>query len=68
MGSGLEARRLRRGDGTVCLLGVGKLVSACARAADELAADGISATVWDVRVVSPPDPAMLADALAHRWW
>ena len=31
-------------------------------AADELAADGIEATVWDVRVVSPPDPAMLADA------
>ncbi len=65
VGSGLEARRLRRGDGTVCLLGVGKLTSACARAADLLAADGISATVWDVRVVSPPDPAMLADALTH---
>ncbi len=30
VGSGLEARRLRRGDGTVCLLGVGKLTSACA--------------------------------------
>jgi 1-deoxy-D-xylulose-5-phosphate synthase len=65
VGAGLEAHRLRRGDGTVCLLGVGKLTSACVRAADLLAADGISATVWDVRVVSPPDPAMLADALSH---
>ena len=64
-GSGLEARRLRHGDGSVCLLGVGKLAWACLTAADELAAEGISATVWDVRVVSPPDPAMLADALAH---
>jgi 1-deoxy-D-xylulose-5-phosphate synthase len=66
VGAGLEARRLRRGDGSVCLLGVGKLTSACVSAAEELAAEGISATVWDVRVVSPPDPAMLADALAHQ--
>ena len=29
------------------------------------AADGIDATVWDVRVVSPPDPDMLLDAAAH---
>jgi 1-deoxy-D-xylulose-5-phosphate synthase len=65
VGSGLEARRTRVGDGTVCLLGVGKLLAACEDAADLLAADGIMATVWDVRVVSPPDPAMLADAARH---
>jgi 1-deoxy-D-xylulose-5-phosphate synthase len=65
VGSGLEARQLRQGDGSVCLLGVGKLVEACLAAADELAADGIAATVWDVRVVSPPDAAMLADAARH---
>ena len=29
-------------------------------------AEGIDATVWDVRVVSDPDPAMLADAARHR--
>ena len=66
VGSGLEARRLRAGDGSVCLLGVGKMVGACLSAADELAAEGIDATVWDVRVVSPPDVAMLADAARHR--
>jgi 1-deoxy-D-xylulose-5-phosphate synthase len=44
---------------------VGKLLEACLHAADELAADGVSATVWDVRVVSPPDPDMLADAARH---
>ncbi len=65
VGSGLDARRLRQGDGSICLLGVGKLVAACSAAADELAGSGIDATVWDVRVVSPPDPAMLADAARH---
>jgi 1-deoxy-D-xylulose-5-phosphate synthase len=44
---------------------VGKLVEACLAAADELATQGIEATVWDVRVVSPPDPALLADAARH---
>jgi 1-deoxy-D-xylulose-5-phosphate synthase len=66
LGSGLSARRVRRGDGSVCLLGVGKMVEACEAAAEELAAEGLAATVFDVRVVSPPDPAMLADAAAHR--
>jgi len=65
-GSGLEARQLRRGNGSVCLLGVGKLVGACVEAAELLAAGGIEATVWDVRVVAPPDPALLDDALAHE--
>jgi 1-deoxy-D-xylulose-5-phosphate synthase len=65
VGSGLSARLLRRGDGSVCLLGVGKLVEACLEAADELATDGVAATVWDVRVVSPPDADMLADAACH---
>jgi 1-deoxy-D-xylulose-5-phosphate synthase len=66
VGSGLQARQLRMGDGSVCLLGVGKTVGACLTAADLLAADGIEATVWDVRVVSPPDTAMLDDAARHR--
>jgi 1-deoxy-D-xylulose-5-phosphate synthase len=66
VGEGLSARRVARGDGSVCLLGVGKLLTACRAAAAELAAEGVAATVWDVRVVSPPDPAMLADALDHQ--
>jgi 1-deoxy-D-xylulose-5-phosphate synthase len=65
VGEGLSARQLRSGDGSVCLLGVGKLVASCLLAADELATEGIAATVWDVRVVSPPDPDMLADASRH---
>ena len=65
VGSGLRARQVHRGDGTVCLLAVGKLVEAAEEAAAKLATDGVDATVWDVRVVSPPDPVMLADAAAH---
>ncbi|HLM95227.1 MAG TPA: 1-deoxy-D-xylulose-5-phosphate synthase [Acidimicrobiales bacterium] len=65
VGRGLSARQVRRGDGTVCVLAVGKMVEAAEEAAGKLAAEGVDATVWDVRVVSPPDPAMLADAAAH---
>jgi 1-deoxy-D-xylulose-5-phosphate synthase len=65
VGHGLSARLVHRGDGSVCLLAVGKMVEAAEEAAAKLAADGVQATVWDVRVVSPPDPAMLADAAAH---
>ena len=35
------------------------------QAADLLAADGISATVWDPRVAKPLDPEMLDDAAGH---
>jgi len=34
-------------------------------AADVLAGHGISATVWDPRIVQPPDPAMIEDASRH---
>ncbi|HTT86326.1 MAG TPA: transketolase C-terminal domain-containing protein, partial [Acidimicrobiales bacterium] len=65
VGSGLAARLVRRGDGTVCLLAVGKMVEVAEEAAGKLAADGVDATVWDVRVVSPPDADMLRDAAGH---
>ncbi len=66
-GRDLEARMVREGDGSVCLVGVGKLLAACEAAATELAErTGIEATVWDPRVVSPPDQAMLAHAARHR--
>ena len=63
VGSGLAARRVRRG-GDVCILAVGKMLGAAQAAAEALAAAGIDATVWDVRVV-PLDPEMLADAADH---
>jgi 1-deoxy-D-xylulose-5-phosphate synthase len=66
VGSGLAARQVRLGDGTVCILAVGKMVEAAEEAAGILAADGIDATVWDVRVVRPLDPEMIADAGRHQ--
>jgi 1-deoxy-D-xylulose-5-phosphate synthase len=66
VGSGLYARRVRDGDGSVCVLAVGKMLEAAESAAEILAADGVDATVWDVRVVRPLDPAMIADAGRHR--
>ncbi len=64
VGRGLQARRDRKGN-DVCLIGVGKLFAAAQEAADLLAADGISATVWDPRAAKPLDPAMLDDAAGH---
>jgi 1-deoxy-D-xylulose-5-phosphate synthase len=66
VGSGLQARRVREGDGSVCILAVGKMVGSAERAAVTLAHEGIDATVWDARVVQPLDPEMLADAARHR--
>ncbi|MGH9101553.1 MAG: 1-deoxy-D-xylulose-5-phosphate synthase [Acidimicrobiales bacterium] len=65
VGSGLCARLLRQGDGTACILAVGKMVEAAEGAAALLADSGVEATVWDVRVVRPADPEMLADAFRH---
>ncbi|MCB9372259.1 MAG: 1-deoxy-D-xylulose-5-phosphate synthase [Microthrixaceae bacterium] len=65
VGHGLHARKARQGEG-VCLVGVGKMLAACEAAAEELAADGVEATVWDPRVVAPLDPELVADAAAHR--
>ena len=66
VGSGLRARLVRRGAGDVCILAVGKLLAPAEEAAEELHALGIDATVWDVRSVRPPDPAMVDDAGIHR--
>ena len=64
-GSGLEARLVREGDGSVCILAVGKMLGAAEGAARRLADEGIDVTVWDPRVVSHPDHDMLADAGRH---
>jgi len=65
VGRGLDARRARAGDGSVCLLGAGKMLAAAQAAAEELAADGIEATVWDPRCIQPLDEVMLNDAARH---
>ena len=65
VGSGLSARRMREGDGTLCVLAIGKLVAAAEKAVEVLAADGIDATLWDVRCCAPLDPLMLEDAARH---
>jgi 1-deoxy-D-xylulose-5-phosphate synthase len=67
VGSGLCARRVRRGDGSVCILAVGKLLEASEEAAALLCAEGVEATLWDVRVVRPLDPEMVSDAGRHRF-
>ena len=64
-GSGLHARKVRQGQG-ICLIGVGKMLTAASEAAERLAADGHDVTVWDPRVVKPLDPDMLADAAGHQ--
>jgi 1-deoxy-D-xylulose-5-phosphate synthase len=64
VGHGLNARRTRLGR-DVCVLAVGRMVEHSLRAADDLAAHGIEATVWDVRSCTPLDPEMIADAATH---
>jgi 1-deoxy-D-xylulose-5-phosphate synthase len=64
VGAGLSARLVCRGD-QVCLLAVGKMVEAAEEAARLLHQQDVSATVWDVRVVKPLDPVMIADAASH---
>ena len=64
VGVGLHARKARDGK-DVCIIGVGKMFADALEAAELLEAKGISATVWDPRVVSPPDPAMITDAANH---
>ncbi len=65
VGTGLSARRVRGGDGSVCILAVGKLLEPAEEAAALLADEGVEATLWDVRVVRPLDPVMIADAGKH---
>jgi 1-deoxy-D-xylulose-5-phosphate synthase len=66
VGAGLSARKVRTGErGSVCILAIGKMLQAAEEAADILAAEGVDVTVWDARVVRPPDPQMLTDAGRH---
>lgn len=65
VGDGFSARKAVRGDGSLCMLSVGRMLEACEDAAKILGDHDISATVWDVRVAKPLDLSMIADALQH---
>ncbi|MCU1359863.1 MAG: dxs [Ilumatobacteraceae bacterium] len=65
VGSGLHARLLRQGDGSVCIMAIGKMVIAAEKAAAQLAESGIDVTLWDVRSCTPLDLDMIADAALH---
>ena len=41
------------------------MLEAAEQAAEQLEGHGVSTSVWDVRVVTPLDEAMLSDARAH---
>ena len=64
-GNGRLARRLRAGR-DVCLVAAGPLVEAADEAAGLLEDVGVSATVWDMRLVKPVDDQLVADAGRHR--
>jgi len=64
VGEGLSARRIRQGDGSLCVLAVGKM-AATAYAALAQIADADKVTLYDVRVL-PPDAAMIDDAARHQ--
>ena len=66
VGVGLLARRTREGDGSACILAVGRMLAIAEKAADALTETGIPTTVWDVRSCVPLDDAMIADAARHQ--
>jgi 1-deoxy-D-xylulose-5-phosphate synthase len=65
VGDGLEAREIVRGDGSLCVLAVGKMAPAAYAALALLGDQASRITLYDVRVL-PPDPAMIDDALTHE--
>jgi len=65
VGDGLEARRVLTGDGSICVLAVGKMAPSAYAAIRLLGADAPRVTLYDVRVL-PPDRDMIDDALAHE--
>jgi 1-deoxy-D-xylulose-5-phosphate synthase len=65
VGSGLSARKVRRGR-DVCILAVGKMLAPARAAAEALASSlGVEAAVWDVRLIKPLDQEMLAEAATY---
>ncbi len=64
VGEGLSARRVRSGDGSLCVLALGKMAPAAYAALERMGEDAERVTLYDVRVL-PPDPAMIDDAVSH---
>jgi 1-deoxy-D-xylulose-5-phosphate synthase len=65
VGEGLAAREVVRGDGSLCVLAVGKMAPSSYEAIKRLGDEGKHVTLYDVRVL-PPDPNMIDDALNHE--
>jgi 1-deoxy-D-xylulose-5-phosphate synthase len=65
IGEGLKAREVVHGDGSLCVLAVGKMAPNAYEALELLREDALKVTLYDVRVL-PPDPTMIDDALAHE--
>lgn len=63
-GDGIKASKLRSGN-DACILAVGTMVEAAVGAAELLASEGVSVSVYDVRCAKPLDEAMILDALDH---
>ena len=64
VGEGLRARRVATGDGSLCILAVGKMAPNAYRALELLGDEARRVTLYDVRVL-PPDATMIDDALDH---
>ena len=64
IGEGLRARRVTRGDGSLCVLAVGKMAPSSFAALQLLGETSRRITLYDVRVL-PPDATMIDDALEH---
>jgi 1-deoxy-D-xylulose-5-phosphate synthase len=64
IGEGLKARLIQRGDGSLCVLAVGKMAPNSLHALELMGVERSRVTLYDVRVL-PPDPDMIDDALNH---
>lgn len=65
VGDGLEARKVCGGDGSLCVLAVGKMAPTAYKALELMGDEAKRVTLYDVRVL-PPDATMIDDALAHE--
>jgi 1-deoxy-D-xylulose-5-phosphate synthase len=65
VGSGLQARQIVHGDGSLCVLAVGKMAPSAYAALELLGEDAQRVTLYDVRVL-PPDAQMIDDAVQHQ--
>jgi 1-deoxy-D-xylulose-5-phosphate synthase len=65
VGSGLQARQIIHGDGSLCVLAVGKMAPSAYAALELLGEDAQRVTLYDVRVL-PPDAEMIDDAVQHQ--